>query len=103
MKLFTVRYVTKGLGCRIGNLLATPIGVTAEGEPVNASSTAAPAASEGDGLPDSPPRSGGELAEDETAPERLGPSPTMGPSGGDGAPGDLPADDGPATSDETAA
>ena len=78
-------------------------GVTAEGEPVNASSTAAPAASEGDGLPDSPPRSGGELAEDETAPERLGPSPTMGPSGGDGAPGDLPADDGPATSDETAA
>jgi len=74
-------------------------GVTAEGEPVNpthASSTPPSAAAEGDGLPD-------ELAEAETPPEPLGPSPTMGPSSGDGAPGDLPADDAQAPSDETAA
>ncbi|GAB5535605.1 MAG: ATP-dependent zinc metalloprotease FtsH [Rubricoccaceae bacterium] len=69
-------------------------GVTAEGEPVNASSMPTSAAAEGDGLPD-------ELADGETPSEPLGPSPTMGPSGGDGAPSDL--DDGPTQPDETAA
>ncbi|MEO0559917.1 MAG: hypothetical protein AAF170_17250, partial [Bacteroidota bacterium] len=70
--------------------------VTAEGEPVNPPHGPASPAAEGDGLPD-------ELAEAETSPEPLGPSPSMGPTGGDGASGDLPTDDDPAQPDETTA